>query len=99
MLHTADVIGIASYQIHIPVWSDLSQFHHPQTDKWKTACNLSDRRTTPPPRESKNREDYQKNSIFPSGGKMVKKKAKLIGFIINCPISFVTEKKKAIGVR
>ena len=34
-------------QIHIPIWSDLNQFHHPQTDKLKTACNLSDMRTTP----------------------------------------------------
>lgn len=57
MLYTADVISIASYQIHIPIWSDLNQFHHPQTDKLKTACNLSDMRTTPLPREVKNRED------------------------------------------
>lgn len=49
--HIAHQIGnmLLYMQIHIPVWSDLSQFHHPQTDKWKTACNLSDRRTTPPP--------------------------------------------------
>lgn len=60
MLYTADVISTVSYQIHIPIWSDLNQFHHPQTDKLKTACNLSDMRTTPLPREFKNREDYQK---------------------------------------
>lgn len=65
MLYT---VSIASYQIHIPFWSDLNQFHHPQIDKWKTACNLSDMRTTPLPGGFKKKEDYQKNSIFPAGG-------------------------------
>lgn len=64
MLYTADVISLASYQIHIPIWSDLNQFHHPQTDKLKTVCNLSDKRIIPLPREFKNREDYQKIVLF-----------------------------------
>lgn len=77
MLYT---VSIASYQIHIPFWSDLNQFHHPQIDKLKTACNLSDMRTTPLPREFKKKEDYQKkkrNSIFPSGGKKGQKENKV----------------------
>ena len=87
MLYIADIISIASYQIHIPFWSDLNQFHHPQIDKLKTACNLSDMHTTPLPREFKKKEDYQKiKQYFSLGEKKVKKKAKLVGFIINGPI-------------
>lgn len=29
-------------QIHIPIWSSLNQLYHPETDKLKTVCNLSD---------------------------------------------------------
>lgn len=69
--HIAHQIGnmLLYMQIHIPFWSDLNQFHHPQTDKLKTACNLSDMRTAPLPREFKKKEDYQKNNLFPLGGK------------------------------
>lgn len=64
MLCTDDVISIASYQIHIPIWSDLNQFHHPQTGKLKTACNLSDMHIAPLPEKFKNKDDYQKIKFF-----------------------------------
>ena len=66
MLYTADVISIASYQIHIPIWSDLQLLF------------LGRSRTG---------RINKKIVFFPYGGKKkVKKKAKLVGFIINCPI-------------
>lgn len=67
MFYTADVISVSSYQIHIPIWSDLNRFRHPQTGKSKTACSLSDRRTAPLPSKFKNREGYQKTVHFPWG--------------------------------
>jgi hypothetical protein len=73
----ADVISIASYQIHIPAWSDLNQAHHPQTGKLKTACSLSGMRITPLPGKFKNKEDYQKIRCFFQLEKKVKKKAEL----------------------
>lgn len=64
MLCTDDVISIVSYQIHIPIWSDLNQFHHPQIGKLKTACNLSDMHIAPLPGKFKNKDDYQKIKFF-----------------------------------
>lgn len=64
MLCTDDVISIVSYQIHIPIWSDLNQFHHPQIGKLKTACNLSDMHIAPLPGKFKNKDDYQKIIFF-----------------------------------
>lgn len=89
MLCTDDVISIASYQIHIPIWSDLNQFHHPQTGKLKTACNLSDMHIAPLPEKFKNKDDYQKiKFFFLLEKKKIKKKAKLV-LVLNYTLSFV----------
>lgn len=88
MLCTDDVISIVSYQIHIPIWSDLNQFHHPQIGKLKTACNLSDMHIAPLPRKFKNKDDYQKIFFFSAGKKKIKKKAKLV-LVLKYTLSFV----------
>lgn len=102
MFYTVDVISTASYQIHILIWSDLNQFHHPQTDKLKTACNLSDMRTTPLPRECKNRENYNNNNnkkvFFPQGKKGEKESKVSRVYYKLSNESFKTE-RKIIGAR